>query len=87
MRKIYVKLRFQKTTGASASGSDGHGDGISDRTAWRTGGDNIWQLEILYRIPGEARGAGRYLAHLSGDGECSGSNRHCHDTVLPVGGD
>lgn len=36
---------------------------------------------------GEARGAGRYLAHLSGDGECGGGNRHCHDTVLPVGGD
>ena len=32
-------------------------------------------------------GAGRYLAHLSGDGECGGGNRHCHDTVLPVGGD
>ena len=46
-----------------------------------------WQLEILYGILGEARGAGRYLAHLSGDGECGGGNRHCHDTVLPVGGD
>ena len=49
--------------------------------------DNLRQLEILYGIPGEARGAGRYLAHLSGDGECGGGNRHCHDTVLPVGGD
>ena len=49
--------------------------------------DNIWQLEILYGILREARGAGRYLAHLSGDGECGGGNRHCHDTVLPVGGD
>lgn len=36
---------------------------------------------------GKHAGAGRYLAHLSGDGECGGGNRHCHDTVLPVGGD
>ena len=27
------------------------------------------------------------ISRLSGDGECGGGNRHCHDTVLSVGGD
>lgn len=31
--ETYAKLRFQKTAGASDSGSDGHGDRISDRAA------------------------------------------------------